>query len=73
MPFLARLGDVTVQEVLVRYMATSAYWAAQCSNMMFFYSIAAIAAAVASPRDIRLFRPLFGAASDAYTMRNAWG
>jgi hypothetical protein len=72
-PFLSRLQDITYEDVKTRTIATSAYWLSQCAMLQFFYSLASALAAVGSPQDIKLFRPLFGSPGDAYSMRNAWG
>lgn len=72
-PLLTRISNVTSAEIRTRIVATLGYWIMQYCMLQFFYSIAGIIGAVTNPKDIRLWRPLFGSLSDGFTIRNLWG
>ena len=72
-PLLTRLPDLSFVEMKTRVIATLGYWTVQYANMQFFYSAAAIVAAVSNPDSIKDWRPLFGSPRHGCTLRNAWG
>ena len=72
-PFLARLSRVSREEVIVRVISSISYWIVQYCMIQFFYGLAAIMSVSQNPKDLKLWRPLFGSFSDAYTLREFWG
>lgn len=72
-PLLTRLGDVTVEELVIRTMSTLML----CVNVVCFmhisYGIMAFTAVALGLSDVRSWRPPFGSPEEAYTLRRFWG
>jgi hypothetical protein len=73
MPLLTRLPSATSHELQTRITISIGYWVVQYCNLQFFYSLFGLLGAMSNPSEIRLWRPLFGNAKDAYSLRNFWG
>ena len=72
-PFLTRISHVSREEVYTRLALTLSSRGVQFSMLQFFYSVGAILDVSQNPDNVKLWRPLFGSFSDAYTLRNFWG
>ena len=72
-PLLTRLSRITTDELQTRIITTIGYWVVQYCNLQFFYSLFGLLGAISNPSEIRLWRPLFGNAKDAYNLRDFWG
>lgn len=72
-PFLFRLGDVTLGECWTRLVVGLSTWL----NLYFFIQLAfgcpALISVCFKPSGVALWRPVFGSLLDAYTMRGFWG
>ena len=71
-PFLARVGDVSGEEIATRVLTVIGYWVGAylmiriCHDVDAFLSVASF---TDNPEDRR---PIFGAPSEAYTVRRYW-
>lgn len=72
-PLLTRLGEVTVEELLIRTISTLVL----CVNVICFmhigYGTMAFIAVALGISDVRSWRPPFGSPGEAYTLRRFWG
>lgn len=71
-PILSRIRSVSFDEIATRVIVTYSFWAAQFSLLHVYWSLAAIVSVIFKPGELKLWRPLFGSISNAYTMRNFW-
>lgn len=60
-------------EIRSRVTFSILYWGAQIGFLQYFFSIAALLDVGLGGGEVRLWRPLFGELSDAYTIRGLWG
>lgn len=72
-PFLSRLGEVSLEETLMRARATAMFLTETYCFLQFFYSAAAVVNVSFKPQELPLWRPLFGPFSEMYSMRHFWG
>ena len=72
-PLLTRLPSVSYAEFHARVVISIGYWIVQYCNMQFFCSLFGVSGVLTNPKNLRLWRPLFGPPSDAMTIRDAWG
>jgi hypothetical protein len=72
-PFFARLGDVSVQELAVRIIVSLTLGLNVYCMTRMGYSILGIIAVGTGMSQVSAWRPPFGRLADAYTMRRFWG
>lgn len=72
-PLLARFPQITMEEMSARVIISLGFWVGTCTMIQCFYSIFAMLGTIANRKDIRLWRPMFGSLTDAYTVRGFWG
>ena len=71
-PFFARLGDVTNEEIIRKLVGGVAYWTASYCTMQCYMGAWAFIC-VACGSDPKYWRPNFGPLSEGYTIRRFWG
>ena len=71
-PLLSRLGEVTLDQLIVRIFTTVALWISLYCMMQLMYSTIAMLAVASSIAETASWRPLFGSVSEAYTLRGFW-
>lgn len=72
-PFFSRLGDVTPEELAVRFIIPPIIWATSYSMIQMTYDLMSIVAVSLRITDVKSWRPVFGSIWDAYTVRKFWG
>ncbi|WXC56489.1 hypothetical protein SNK03_002423 [Fusarium graminearum] len=71
-PVFRRLGDVTMDELQVRYIATVTTVVSIFCFIQGGYSLASAASVVMNPKAVKDWRPIFGELSDSYCLRRFW-
>lgn len=72
-PFLARLNEVSREEVAVRLIIGIGSWISLLCMIHITLGIGTVVLAYLKPNELRKLRPLFGSPSEAYTVRGFWG
>lgn len=72
-PFFARLGDVSTEQIAVRIVSSLTLWLNIYCITRMGYSILAIIAVGTGLSQVSAWRPPFGQLADAYTVRSFWG
>lgn len=72
-PFLARIDEVSCQEVWTRLVVGVTSWATGYCLMQVIFGIPAMIGVCLKPDSVWAWRPVFGSIVDAYTMRGFWG
>lgn len=72
-PFLTRLQDVTVEEVMLRLIASVMHWVATVYLLQVLYDSAAIMVIAFGLGRIERWPPLFNAWSECWSIRQFWG
>ena len=72
-PFFARLGDVSIEQVAIRVVASLTLWLNIYCTIRMGYSVLGIIAVGTGFSQVSAWRPPFGRLADAYTMRQFWG
>ena len=72
-PFLARLGDVTVEELWTRLIINTTFWFGGYCILQIFFSVPSIIAVCLHPSSVSQWHPAFGSVLEAYTLRKFWG
>jgi len=71
--FFSRLGRVTPEEVVVKFVVAAILWATSYCMIRMTYDMVAIVAVATGITDARAWRPLFGSFWDIYSVRAFWG
>nr|A0A0M3STV6.1 RecName: Full=Acetyltransferase aurG; AltName: Full=Aurovertin biosynthesis cluster protein G [Calcarisporium arbuscula]ALD83633.1 O-acyl-transferase [Calcarisporium arbuscula] len=71
--FLARLGDVSRDEVILRATVVYMRWGAMYFSLQVVYSFLAIVFVMVGLSPVQRWPPLFGSFTEIYTLRNTWG
>ena len=71
-PLLSRLGDVTIQQLMLRLLCTLVYWANMYCMIQGFTSAVTVLAVGSGLSEVKSWRPLFGSPVEAYTVRRFW-
>jgi hypothetical protein len=72
-PFFARLGDVTGEEVAVRFIVSAIVWITAYCLLELSYTGVSILAVGLNLTKVESWRPMFGSIWDLYTVRKFWG
>lgn len=72
-PFIARIGEVTWEEVWTRVVVNVTFWVSGYCVLQLLFSIPAIIAVCLNPESVEEWRPAFGTIFDAFTLRKFWG
>lgn len=72
-PFFARLGDVTLVEVAVKFIIAFFIWATSYCMIRMTYEMVGIVAVALRITSVKAWRPVFGSLWDMYTVRTFWG
>ena len=71
-PLLSRLGDITTQQLTLRFGCTLIYWANMYCMMQGFTSMVSVLAVGLGLSEVKNWRPLFGSPIEAYSLRRFW-
>ena len=72
-PFLARFGEVSSEEIAVRIFGSLLYWCNLFSIMQGVFSLSAVLTVGLGVSDVRSYKPLFGSIRDVKCLRSFWG
>ena len=72
-PFFRRLGEVTVEQLVIRLITTIALWTSIYCIMTILYSVVSLIAVLSGASEARSWPPVYGSLSNAYTIRRFWG
>lgn len=72
-PFFSRLGDVTVEEVVVKLVIAAVIWTTSYCMIRMTYDMVSIVAVGLRLTGVNAWRPVFGSIWDMYTVRRFWG
>jgi hypothetical protein len=72
-PFFSRLGDVTPEEVVTKFVLAAAIWTLAYCMLRITYDMTSIVAVGLRITSVKAWRPLFGSLWDMYTVRKFWG
>lgn len=72
-PFFSRLQDVTVEEVIMRLVASVLHWVATMCLLHFMYDGAAIVVIALDIGQIERWPPLFNVWTECWSVRQFWG
>jgi len=72
-PFLARFGEVSGEEIAVRIFGSLLYWCNLFSILQGVFSLSAVLTVGLDMGDVRSYKPLFGSIQDAKCLRSFWG
>lgn len=72
-PFFARLGDVSAEQIAVRIASTLSLWLNIFCITRMGYGVLALVAVGTGLSQVSAWRPPFGRLADAYTVRRFWG
>jgi len=71
--FFSRITNVSLDEVIRRFKASTAYWISQDCTIQLLYSVVALISVSLKPSDLKLWQPQFGSIINFHTMRGFWG
>jgi hypothetical protein len=72
-PFFARLGQLTAEEIAVRVFSSVMLWVSIYCITSMGYSILGVIAVGMGVSQVETWRPPFGRVAEAYTVRRFWG
>ena len=72
-PTFRRLGEVTVEQLVIRLITTIALWTSIYCIMTILYSVVSLIAVLSGASEARSWPPVYGSLSNAYTIRRFWG
>lgn len=71
--FFRRLNDISVDELISRFLGTLGYWTIQYLIIDLLYSLLAIAAISLNITEVDTWPPVFGHVDEAWSLRQFWG
>ena len=72
-PLFRRVGEVTVEQLVIRLITTIALWTSIYCIMTILYSVVSLIAVLSDASEARSWPPVYGSLSNAYTIRRFWG
>ncbi|KAE8445948.1 hypothetical protein EG329_012727 [Mollisiaceae sp. DMI_Dod_QoI] len=72
-PFLTRIGDVSLEEIITRIRVSIAFWITTYCYIQLSCSTFALINVSLRAVDLNLWRPAFGSIRTCYTIRGFWG
>lgn len=71
-PFLWRITEISLEEIVTRVQISLSYWLAQYCILQLPYSLFAVITVSLKPQELKLWRPMFGSIKACCTVRAFW-